>query len=108
MADTIRFLTLTGDPEFASLLQWHHHITLVVGRLLFAHCLFTSLCHLFSKGLFAVLTNVTDAGRSVAPENECEELSYQIVVEPTFLDIHLTFGTGMEALFHTTFSYFAP
>jgi hypothetical protein len=58
--------------------------------------------------LFAVLVNVTDTGRSVTPEDECEELSYQIVMKPTILDVHLTLGTSMEALFHTTLSYFAP
>lgn len=75
---------------------------------LFLHGLFSSLCHLFSKGLFTVLANVTDTGWSVASEDECEELSYEVVMKPTILDVHLALCAGMEALFHTTFSYFAP
>ena len=74
----------------------------------FLHGLFSSLCHLFSKGLFTVLADVTDAGWSVASEDECEELSYEVVMKPTILDVHLALCAGMEALFHTTFSYFAP
>jgi hypothetical protein len=70
--------------------------------------LFTSLCHLFSKCLFSVRANVTDTGRSVTPENESEELSYQIIMEPTILDVLLALGTGMEVLFHATFANLAP
>ena len=58
--------------------------------------------------MFAVLTNVTDTGRSVTSEDECEELSYQIVMKPTILYVRLTLGTGMEAFFHTTLADFAP
>ena len=36
----------------------------------FLYGLFSSLCHLFSKGLFTVLADVTDAGWSVASEDE--------------------------------------
>ena len=52
--------------------------------------------------------HVTDTGWSVASEDECEELSYEVVMKPTILDVHLALCAGMEALFHTTFSYFAP
>ena len=84
------------------------YIVVISIFLSFLHGLFTSLCHLFSKGLFAVLANVTDTGRTVATEYESEELSYQIIVEPTILDVRLTLGTGMEALFHTTLANLAP
>ena len=58
--------------------------------------------------MFAVLANVTDTGRSVATEDECEELSYQIIVEPTILDVHLALSTGMVALFYATLADFTP
>ena len=75
---------------------------------LFAHCLFTPFCHFLCKSLFTVLTDVTDTGRSVTPEDECEELSYQIIMEPTILDVLLALGTSMEPLFHATLANLAP
>jgi hypothetical protein len=74
----------------------------------FLHGLFASPCHLFSKSMFAVLADVSDAGRSVAAEDECEELSYQIVVEPTILDVRLALGAGVEALFHAALADLTP
>ena len=55
---------------------------------LYADGLFTPFCHFLCKGLFTVLADVTDTGRSVTPENECEELSYEIVMKPTILNVH--------------------
>lgn len=66
------------------------------------------LRHLLRKSFFSILADVSDAGRSVAPEEESEELAYQIIVKSTLLDVHLALGTGMEALFHTTLADFAP
>ena len=74
----------------------------------FLHGLFTPFCHFLCKCLFAVLANVTDTGRSVTPENESEELTYQIIVEPTILNVNLTLGTGMEALFYATLADLTP
>ena len=74
----------------------------------FLHGLFSSLCHFLCKGLFAVLANVTDTGRTVATENESEELSYQVIMKPTLLDVHLALGTSMEAFSHTTLTDLAP
>jgi hypothetical protein len=70
--------------------------------------LFTPFCHFLCKGLFAVLADVTDTGRSVTSENECEEFSDEIIMKPTILNVHLALGTSMEAFFHTTLADFAP
>ena len=69
---------------------------------LFADGLFSSFCHFLCKGLFAILADVTDAGRSVTPENECEDLANKIIVKAAFLNVNLALGTSMETLFHTT------
>ena len=74
----------------------------------FLHGLFASFCHFLCKGLFTVLADVTDAGRSVTAENKSEELSYQIIVEPTILDVHLALCAGMEALLYATLANLAP
>ena len=58
--------------------------------------------------MFAILADVSDTGRSVTPEDESEELSYQIVMKPTILDVRLALGTGMEALFHAAFANLTP
>ena len=58
--------------------------------------------------MFAILADVSDTGRSVTPEDESEELSYQIVMKPTILDVCLALGTGMEALFHAAFANLTP
>ena len=76
--------------------------------LLFTHGLFTPFCHFLCKGLFTVLADVTDAGRTVATEDECEDLANKIVVEATFINVYLAFGTSMETLFHTTLADLAP
>lgn len=74
----------------------------------FLHSLFSSLCHFLCKGLFAVLADVTDTGRSVTPKNESEELSNQIIMKPTILDVNIALCTSMEAFFHTTLTDLAP
>ncbi len=74
----------------------------------FLHGQFSSLCHFLSKGLFAVFANVTDTGRTVATENESEELSYHVIMKLTILDFHLALGTSMEAFSHTTLADLAP
>jgi hypothetical protein len=76
--------------------------------LLFAHGLFTPFCHFLCKCLFTVLADVTDAGRTVATEDECEEFSYEIIMKPTILNVHLTLGTSMEAFFYATLADFTP
>ena len=62
---------------------------------LFAHGLCSSLCHLFSKCLFSILADVTDACLTVATEYKCEYLSNQIVMSTTILYVHITLGTSM-------------
>ena len=77
-------------------------------KLLLAHGLFTTPCHLFCKGLFSVFADVSDTGRAVATEYESEEFAYQVIVKPTFLYVHIAFCTGMEALLYTAFADLTP
>ena len=77
-------------------------------KLLLAHGLLTTPCHLFCKGLFSVFADVSDTGRAVATEYESEEFAYQIIVKPTFLYVHITFCTGMYALLYTAFADLTP
>lgn len=55
-----------------------------------------------------MLADIMDTGRTVATEDECEDFSYQIIMESTILDVHLALGTGMETFSHTTLADFAP
>ena len=55
--------------------------------------MFTPFCHFLCKRLFAVLADVTDAGRTIATEDECKDLADKIVVEATFLNVYLALGT---------------
>ena len=75
---------------------------------LLAHGLFSSLCHLFCKGLFSIFTDVSDTGCTVATEDKSEEFAYQVIVKPTFLYVHIAFCTGMYALLYTTFADLTP
>ena len=75
---------------------------------LLAHGLFTSLCHLFRKGLFSIFTDVSDTGCTVATEDKSEEFAYQVIVKPTFLYVHIAFCTGMYAILYTAFADLTP
>ena len=72
------------------------------------HGLFASFCHFLRKGLFAVLADVSDAGGTVATEDKSKYLADEIVVETTFLHIHLTFSTGTDVFSLATLADLAP
>ena len=75
---------------------------------LLAHGLFSSLCHLFRKGVFSIFEDVSDTSCTVATEDKSEEFAYHVIVKPTFLYVHITFCTGMYAFLYTAFANFAP
>lgn len=75
------------------------YIKIAIGRGLFTFNRLTSTPrHLFGEGLFSMLANIADAGRTVGPEQKSEYLSDEIGIYPALSHILGALGTGVEAM----------
>ena len=66
------------------------------------------LCHLLRKGILSVFADITDAGSSVAIEQESKYLTYKVVVNLAVLHILVAFSTSMETFLLTALANLAP
>ncbi len=66
------------------------------------------LCHLLGKGFFSMLADITDAGGSVAIEQESKDLANKVIVDFAFLYILVALGASVKAFFLATLSDLAP
>ena len=66
------------------------------------------LCHLLRKGFLSVFADITDAGGSVAIEQESKDLTDKVVVNLAVLHILVAFGTSMKTFLLTAFANLAP
>ena len=55
-----------------------------------------------------MLPDIMDAGRPVAVEQECKQLSDNVVVNPAFLHILVTFSACVKTFLYAAFPYLAP
>ena len=55
-----------------------------------------------------MLTDITDAGGSVAIEQESKDLANKVIVDLAFLYILVALGAGVKAFFLATLSDLAP
>ena len=65
-------------------------------------------CHLFREGILSVFANITDAGGSVAIEQESKDLADKVVVNHTFFHILVALGASMQVLLLTALANLAP
>ena len=74
----------------------------------FLHRHFSVVSHFLCKGVFAMLLDIMDAGRSVAVEQDGKQLSDKVVVNLAFLHILVTFGACVKAFPLAALPYLAP
>jgi hypothetical protein len=65
-------------------------------------------CHLLREGILSVFADITDAGGSVAIEQESKDLADKVIVNLAFLNILVALGTSVKAFFLATFADLAP
>ena len=65
-------------------------------------------CHLFREGILSVFADITDAGGSVAIEQESKDLADKVVVNLAVFYILVAVGASMQALLLTALANFAP
>jgi hypothetical protein len=66
------------------------------------------LCHLLRKGFLSIFADITDAGGSVAVEQEGENLANKVVVNLAALNVLVAFGTSMKTFLLTALANLAP
>jgi hypothetical protein len=66
------------------------------------------LCHLLCKGFLSVFADITDAGGSVAVEQEGKNLADKVVVNLAALHILVAVGTSMKTFLLTALANLAP
>ena len=66
------------------------------------------LCHLLRKGFLSVFADITDAGGSVAIEQESKDLADKVVVNLTVFYYLVAVGTSVKAFLLATFADFTP
>lgn len=72
------------------------------------HCLTFTFGHLIGESLFAVFTDVADAGRAVGLEEKSEYLSYNIGECLALVHIPIAFGASVKSPAMGACSYLAP
>jgi hypothetical protein len=66
------------------------------------------LCHLLRKGFLSVFADITDAGGSVAIEQESKDIANKVIMDLAVLHVLVAVGTSMKTFLLTAPADFTP